>query len=290
MPSRGFPYVLLPVLPLLLAASASAGVTLPIGNFACGLYEGTGPPGFSLVPGSTCDASATLEASPPAPGITGVSFGTITDVTWNPAGDLNGGVNDYLYAPGEDQTLETVVMQTSGPILGDNPGDQFIGTLPLHYSFSITPVSCESLVGANQVPCDASTDVSVTWNLLFFIQGPGVSNSDGDRGSVLSPNYFGGGNDIGSFSGDLSVPSVGGCCVLSPTTTISQNAGTNIVYVGLGLTATLPENDSATFAISIPQAGSFDFESAESIPEPATMGLLAAGLLLFAYRRLTLRS
>jgi hypothetical protein len=72
--------------------------------------------------------------------------------------------------------------------------------------------------------------------------------------------------------------------------TITQNAGVNTVSVSLGLFVTLPEDASAKFSISVPQTGSFDFQSAESIPEPATMGLLAAGLLLFGYRRLTSRS
>jgi hypothetical protein len=65
------------------------------------------------------------------------------------------------------------------------------------------------------------------------------------------------------------------------------------VYASLTLTATLPSSDAqASFDITVPEAHSFDFQTAENTGalEPATMGLLAAGLLLFGYRRLTSRS
>ena len=294
MPSRGTHYARLSILPLLLAGSAFAGVTLPTGSPTCGIYLGTGPPGNPQL--SDCGGSfaATQLAAPSAPGITGVSFGTTSDITLTLAGDLNGGVNDYPPSTTPQSTLETLVMQTSGPVLGDNPGDQFIGTMPFNYSFSITPVSCESLVGVNEVACGPS-DVSITWQLEFLLQGNGVNNSDGERGSVLSPNYFGGGNDIGSFSGTLSIPAPPlGCCVIGPSSmTVTQDPNVNTVSVSLFVMATLPENDSATFAVSVPQGQSFDFQSAQdesSVPEPATMGLLAAGLLLFGCRRLTSRS
>jgi hypothetical protein len=170
-------------------------------------------------------------------------------------------------------------MQSSGPI-GGNPGDQFIGTMPISYSFSITPGTISCLTTS---PCD----VSVQWSLLFLIQGPGVNNSDGASGSA---NGIG----TGSISGGLSVPAPGYCsppfCVTAPPMTISQNSDPNTVSASLSLFVTLPEDASATFSISVPQVGSFDFHSAENAPEPATMGLLAAGLLLFGYRRLTSRS
>ena len=267
---RGTLYARLSILPLLLAASASAGVTLPIGNFACGLYEGTGNFGGNpLVTNCTSNAAVTQEASPPAPGITGVSFGTTSSVTWNPAGDHNGGTQAYPPGFSPESVVDTLVMQTSGPIAGDQPGAQFIGSMPVHYSFSITTGTISCLT---TTPCNFS-QVSLSWTLLFLVQGPGVSNPDGERASAF-------GSGTGSFSGDLSVPATFGCCTLSPNImTITQDPNVNTVYVGLSLIATLPEDVSATYSISIPQTGSFDFESESSIPEPGTMGLLALAIL-----------
>jgi hypothetical protein len=272
MSSRGFSYILPPALLLLLAASASAGVTLPATNFTCGIYAGTGPPEFSQLTDCTSSAAATQLAAPSAPGITGVSFGTTSDIDWTLAGQQNGGFNDYPINTSPQSTLQTLVLQTSGPIVGTSP---FNGVMPFNYSFSITPgpISC---ITTN--PCDFS-DVSVQWSLMYLLQGHGVSNPDGERGTAR-------GTGTGSFSGSLSIPEPPvGCCVYSPgIMTVTQNADVNTVAVYLSLYVTLPEDVAATFSIDIPPTSSFDFDSAPSVPEPSTLGLLAAGLLLLGYR------
>jgi hypothetical protein len=165
-------------------------------------------------------------------------------------------------------------MTTSGLVGGSG---SFVGVMPLQYDFTIAPgaVSC---VSSN--PCT----VDVSWSLSLEVTGPAVVG-----GEVAAPLAFGSGT--GEFTGTSALPSS-----FSPFVTpapLGVNAGADLtVYASLRLNASLPTDGTASFGVTVPEGTSFDFQSAQDqgTPEPATMGLLAAGLLLFGYRRLVARS
>jgi hypothetical protein len=251
--------LLLSILPLLIATGASADVLLPTTNFTCGLFA---PPAYSSALLQSCSGTATQESAPPSLGIQGVDLGTDpSGVTWN----VDGSNSETLF--------DSLVMTSSGLVGGSG---SFVGVMPLQYDFTIAPgtVSC---VSSN--PCT----VSVSWSLSLEVTGPAVVG-----GEVAAPLAFGSGT--GEFTGTSALPSS-----FSPFVTpapLGVNAGADLtVYASLNLSATLPADGTASFGVTVPEGSSFDFRSADnqSSPEPASMGLLAAGLLLFGYRRLTSR-
>jgi hypothetical protein len=261
--------LLLLILPLMIATGASATVTLPTGNFTCGLFA---PPYFGSTEIQSCLGSAAQATAPGNPGIQGVSLGTSSGVTWNVAGSDAGGTQ-IIDTSADPQTIsDSLIMTTSGTVGGSG---SFVGIMPLHYDFTITP---GSVTCATSNPCN----VDVSWNLNLEVFGPAVGG-----GEVAAPLAFG--SSTGHFTGDTSMPHAFSPFVTPAPLTVYSGADLT-VYSSLTLTATLPPDAQASFGVTVPEADSFDFQTAENTPEPATMGLLAAGLLLFGYRRLTPRS
>lgn len=257
MSFRGFSNALLVTLPLLLAASASAGVTLPTGDFTCGLFA---PPSYSSALLQSCSGTATQETTG-NPDIQGVDLATDSNgVTWN----VDGSNTETLY--------DSLVMTSSGTVGGSGT---FVGYMPLAYDFTIDPISVACVTTD---PCT----VDVSWSLFLEVTGPAVAG-----GEVAAPLAFGSGT--GEITGTSALPSSFNPFVtVAPMTVYSGSDLT--VYASLNLTATLPSDGTASFSVVVPEGSSFDFQSADSVPEPATMGLLAAGLLLLGYRRVTSRS
>lgn len=257
---------------LLAATHAFAGVSLPTDSFNCGLYS---TPFFGSTLLSNCTAGGS--AVPAAGGfdLTGVNLGMGAPVVWEVKGSDAGGTQIAIPNPGGVESQgNALVMETSGVVGGSGP---FIGYLPLHYEFSIDPIGTPACL--TSTPCT----VDLFWSLTLLLTGPAVTG-----GEVALPIVFG--NGTGSFSGDRMLPS-------SPNPLISVfpmtlTGGLPITVRGiLSLNASLPSDGAASFNVLVPSGGSFDFQSANSeVPEPATVGLFAAGLLFVMRRRIPSRA
>jgi hypothetical protein len=242
--------LLLSILPLMIATVASAAVTLPTGDFTCGLFA---PPSYNSVQLQPCSGSATLESASGNPDIQGVDLGTDSNgVTWN----VDGSNTETLY--------DSLVMTSSGTVGGSGT---FVGYMPLAYDFTITPLACSSGT------CD------VSWGLSLEITG--------SSGEVIAPLTFGSGT--GEFTGTTFMPQAFSQFVTAAPMTVYSGEYVTVSAI-LNLDASLDTNATASFGVVVPESSSFDFQNADSVPEPPTMGLLAAGFLLFGYRRLTSRS
>lgn len=258
---------------LLVATQAFAGVSLPTDGFNCGLYS---TPFFGSTLLSNCTAGGIAVPASGGFDLTGVNLGMGAPVVWDVKGSDAGGTQIAIPNSGGVESQSNILtMETSGVVGGSGI---FVGYLPLHYEFSITPDVAPTCATSN--PCT----VDVSWSLSFLLTGPAVSG-----GELALPIIFGAG--AGSFSGDRILPSS-----LNPLIGVfpmTLTAGQAITVRGfLSLNASLPSDAAATFNVIVPASGSFDFQSANTseVPEPAPVALLAAGLLFVARSRIASRA
>jgi hypothetical protein len=259
---------------VLLSANAFAGVVLPTGNFSCGLQT-TNFFGSAVL--SDCTATGSAAAITGDPDITGVSLGMGLPVAWSVAGSQAGGSQIAIPDPspgGLENQGNALIMQTSGMVGGSG---FFTGYMPLHYDFTIDPLT--PLACITTAPCT----MNVSWGLSLLLKGDAVTG-----GEVALPIVSGTGT--GHFTGDALLPSsLNPFIFVFPMTLTS---GFNVEVIGiLSLNAdSFPNDATASFNVIVPAGASFDFQAPAAVPEPASMGLLGAGLLFFAYRRFTSRA
>ncbi len=254
------------LLVIALSGARAGVVSLPTGNFACGMY--TLPFfGSALVQDCTSAGAATAMA-PPSDGLQGVSLGYSGDVTWDVSGDPSVSYDGFQE---DDLTLST-----DGLTGGSGLVEIY---LPLHYDFTIDPLDAFTCVSSD--PCTAP---DVNWNLLIRLSGPAVTNSDGVSLIIAS------GTGTGEFSGDATVPRSLNPFITTPSLTIAGGSEVAVdATLQLSAAGILPDSQGS-YSVLVPQGATFDFRSAESIPEPGTMGLmLGAAALAAAWRRVSRR-
>ena len=108
---------------------------------------------------SDCTATGGAAAINGNPGITGVSLGMGLPVVWEVAGSQAGGTQIAIPDPspgGLEIQSNSLIIQTSG-IVGGN--GFFNGYMPLHYDFTIDPLTSLSCVST--IPCT----MNVNWSL-----------------------------------------------------------------------------------------------------------------------------
>ncbi len=256
------------LLAVLAAGAAADVVTLPTGNFSC-TFEAAAL--YGNVPLANCPGDAGASAmTPPASGVQGVSFGYSTPITWN------------VDSNSPDTEIATLTMSSGGGGLLTGGSGTVAVQLPLHYDFTIAEPASFTCSSA---PCEPN----LTWHLSMLMTGSAVTNSDGIRLDIAD------GTGTGEFSGTVVAPLLGGGPVMSLSSydiaaglpvAISAVLQLDSNYLDT-LGTPLPAGDSGTYSVLVPAGGSFDFQSADSIPEPGTLILApATALILAAARRL----
>ena len=242
------------------AACAFGGsVSFPMSNLRCGVYQApfywSGGP-TTIEDGADCTGYASASPITSNPEIQGVSFGMSAPVPWTVKGTAAGGTEAYPDAAGEFQG-NSLVMSTQG-LAGGAPGYISPGAdIPLHYAFDIAAPTtyCPGGPGVN---CWVAS--SVDWGLTMLIVGDAVGG-----GELVG--FSASGSGLGPFSGDG----------YQHVNQIAAGQSMSVLAI-LNLTAHFGSGTIATFGVTVPAGASYDFESDQSVPEPATLGLLAAGL------------
>jgi hypothetical protein len=251
---------------LCFATSAFGGVvTFPTTDgFHCGLYQGSyswggGWPNTEI---TDCTSTSVVGGLTGNPNVMGVSFGMGAGVDWHVgAGETNlyPNLNPTPESPYGFMQADSLVMLSDGIVGGTDGFTSGSDAIPLHFDFYITgPSDCS----------DYACAARVSWSLMMMVVGPAVSGGERVEFSVA-------GTGTGHFSGD-GVQHVN-------SITVGQEMK---VLAIMGLTAEVNSDTDAKFNVFVPESASFDFQADEtSTPEPATLGLLASGLIALALKR-----
>lgn len=260
--------------PLLLFASALffggtafADVILPIGNVGCSLQ--TVPFfGSTVLYDCSSDASASLTSAPPSPGLQGVSIGYTTPVVWSVAGTGAGGTQ--IVTPGATESqFNTLVLSTEGLTGGSGAVNIY---MPLHYDFTIAPLAAFNCIATS--PC---TDPDIEWSLSLELTGSAV------QGGELISNLISG-SGAGHFTGDTVMPHSNNPFITVLPSNITAGSDVTVLAQLTLEAANFASDGSGSYTVLVPAGASFDFESAQSVPEPGP-GTLVAGALLFLVPR-----
>jgi hypothetical protein len=256
---------------LALTTNAFAGIAFPTGGFSCSFNK---TPFFGSDQITDCTPGGGATSVTGNPDIAGVSLGMASAITWTVTGSGAGGDQIAIPNPGGLENQGNVIlMQTSGIVGGSGT---FTGYMPLHYDFTIESLSGPSCIASD--PCG----MNVSWSLALRLDGAAVTG-----GEVALPVVHGSG--VGHFTGDALLPSG-----FNPKITVlpmTITAGLDMTVSGSLILAadSFPSDATASFSVIIPTGASFDFNAPASVPEPAGIGLMAAGLLALAYRKFTSR-
>jgi hypothetical protein len=164
----------------------------------------------------------------------------------------SGGFTQNLFVNSSGSTIPTTMSMGDSGVMG---GTIAAGTLiPVSWNFNMTPLSGSGTISS--------------WSLVF------------ELGSTAGGSQFGSIGTSGGSIGSSGATIIGGPINLNVSSTILS--GTTLFETVL-LTMNLT-NTNVGVQVTVPNASSWDFNSvaATGVPEPATTGLIGAGMAFFA--------